>query len=52
MQEATLDFGEELAPLLEQAVRAIYHANQEHTWTANLIGEIEDALDRTGLRAG
>ncbi|MGH2641210.1 MAG: adenylate/guanylate cyclase domain-containing protein [Actinomycetota bacterium] len=51
MHEATLGFGVELAPLLEQALLAVYHAHQEHTWTENLIGEIEDALDRTGLRS-
>ena len=51
MHEATLRFGVELAPLLEQAILAVYHAHQEHTWTENLIGEIEDALDRTGLRS-
>ena len=51
MHEATLGFGVELAPLLEQAVLALYHAHQEHTWTENLIGEIEDALDRSGLRS-
>ena len=49
MQEATIEFGEELAPLIEQAIVAIYRANQEHTWTANLIDEVEDALDRAGL---
>jgi adenylate cyclase len=51
MHEATLGFGVELAPLLEEAILAVYHAHQEHTWTENLIGEIEDALDRTGLRS-
>ncbi len=49
MQEATIEFGEELAPLIEQAILAIYRANQEHTWTENLIDEVEDALDRAGL---
>ncbi|HEX4940934.1 MAG TPA: adenylate cyclase regulatory domain-containing protein, partial [Actinomycetota bacterium] len=51
MHEATLVFGVELAPLLEQALLAMYHAHQEHTWVENLIGEIEDALDRSGLRS-
>jgi adenylate cyclase len=51
MHEATLGLGEELAPLIEQAMSAIYHANQEHTWTENLIKEVEDALDRAGLRS-
>jgi adenylate cyclase len=50
MHEATLGFGEELAPLIEQAMLTIYHAHQEHTWSENLI-EVEDALDRAGLRA-
>ena len=51
MHESTLGFGVELAPLLEEALLAMYHAHQEHTWTENLIGEIEDALDRLGLRS-
>jgi adenylate cyclase len=51
MHEATLGFGEEATPLLEEAILAMYHAHQEHTWVENLIGEIEDALDRTGLRS-
>ncbi|HEV2950863.1 MAG TPA: adenylate/guanylate cyclase domain-containing protein [Actinomycetota bacterium] len=51
MHEETLEVGVELAPLLEQAILAMYHAHQEHTWVENLIGEIEDALDRTGLRS-
>jgi adenylate cyclase len=51
MHEATLGFGEETTPLLEEAILAMYHAHQEHTWVENLIGEIEDALDRTGLRS-
>jgi adenylate cyclase len=50
MHEATLGLGEELAPLLEEAMLAIYHAHQEHTWTEDLIEEVEVALDRTGLR--
>ena len=51
MHEATLGFGEKATPLLEEALLAMYHAHQEHTWVENLIGEIEDALDRTGLRS-
>jgi adenylate cyclase len=50
MHEETLEFGVQLEPLLEQTLLAMYHAHQEHTWVENLIGEIEDALDRTGLR--
>ena len=51
MHEETLEFGVKLAPLLEQSLLAMYHAHQEHTWVENLIGEIEDALDRAGLRS-
>jgi adenylate cyclase len=51
MHEATIGLGEELAPLIEQAMLAIYHAHQEHTWTEDLIEEVEISLDRTGLRS-
>jgi adenylate cyclase len=51
MLELTNEWGEEFASLTEQALLAIYHANQEHTWTENLIEEVEVALDRAGLRS-
>lgn len=51
MLEVTNEWGEEFASLTEQALLAIYHAKQEHTWTENLIEEVEDALDRAGLRS-
>jgi adenylate cyclase len=44
------ELGEEFNTLIDQALLAIYHANQEHTWTETLIAEVEDALDRVGLR--
>ncbi len=50
MHDATIGFGEELAPLIQEALLAIYHAHQEHTWSEDLIEEVEVALDRTGLR--
>jgi len=50
MHEATIGFGVELAPLIQEALLAIYHAHQEHTWSEDLIEEVEVALDRTGLR--
>jgi adenylate cyclase len=49
--EVTNEFGEEFATLTEQALLAVYHANQEHTWNENLIEEVEAALDRAGLRS-
>jgi adenylate cyclase len=45
------EWGEEFASLTERAFLAIYHANQEHTWTESLIEEVEGALDRAGLRS-
>ncbi len=49
MLEAAAEWGQEFASPMDQALLAIYHANQEHTWTENLLGEVEDALDRAGL---
>jgi adenylate cyclase len=51
MLEFTNEWGDEFVSLTEQALLAIYRAKQEHTWTENLIEEIEDALDRAGLRS-
>ena len=51
MLELVNDWGEEFATLGEQALLAIYRAKQEHTWTANLIEEVEGALDRAGLQS-
>jgi class 3 adenylate cyclase len=45
------ELGEVVTPLTEQALLAIYRANQDHAWTANLIDEVENALDRAGLRS-
>ena len=47
--EAIQELGPEMSSLTEQAMLAIYHANQEHAWTESLFGEVEDALDRAGL---
>ena len=51
MLELVNEWGEEFASLSEQALLAIYHAKQEHTWTGNLIEEVEGALDRAGIRS-
>jgi adenylate cyclase len=49
MLDAAAKWGQEFAAPMDQALLAIYHANQEHAWTENLLGEVEDALDRAGL---
>jgi adenylate cyclase len=45
------ELGGEITSLGERAMLAIYHANQEHTWNENLFEEVEEALDRAGLRS-
>jgi adenylate cyclase len=45
------ELGGEFNALVEQALMAIYHANQEHSWNETLIEQVEDALDRAGLRS-
>jgi adenylate cyclase len=43
-------WGAQIAPLLDQAVLALYHGHEEHAWLANIIHDVEEALDRAGLR--
>jgi adenylate cyclase len=45
------ELGDEFNTLIEQALMAIYHANQERAWQETLIEQVEDALDRAGLRS-
>jgi adenylate cyclase len=51
MLQVTAEWGGEFTSRVERALLAIYHANQEHTWNETLIEEIEEALDRAGLRS-
>ena len=49
MLEAQADIGSRMAPLLEQALLAIYHGQQEHAWTKSAVEGVESALERAGL---
>jgi adenylate cyclase len=49
MLEAQADLGSQMTPLIEQALLAIYHGQQEHTWTQGLVEHVEGALERAGL---
>jgi adenylate cyclase len=51
MLRAQAQLGGEITSLMEQALLAIYRANQEHTWSETLIEQVEEALDRAGLRS-
>jgi adenylate cyclase len=51
MGEAQADLGSQMAPLIEQALLAIYHGQQEHAWTQGLVEHVEGALERAGLHS-
>jgi adenylate cyclase len=47
--DAQGDLGSRLAPLTEQALLAIYHGQQEHTWSKAFVEYVEGALEKAGL---
>jgi adenylate cyclase len=49
MLEAQADLGSRMAPFTEQALLAIYHGQQEHTWKRETVEHVEGALERAGL---
>jgi adenylate cyclase len=49
MLEAQAHLGSQMAPLAEQALLAIYHGQQEHTWSQGLVETVERALEEAGL---
>jgi adenylate cyclase len=49
MLQAQADLGSQMAPLTEQALLAIYHGQQEHTWSQGLVEHVEGALEQAGL---
>jgi adenylate cyclase len=49
MLEVQADLGSRMAPFTEQALLAIYHGQQEHTWSQGLVELVESALERAGL---
>jgi adenylate cyclase len=49
MMEAQADVGSRMAPLAEQALLAVYHGQQEHTWSQGFVEHVEAALERAGL---
>jgi adenylate cyclase len=50
MLDVTNRWGEEMNVLTEQALIAVYRAQQERAWHENFIEDVESALERTGLR--
>jgi adenylate cyclase len=49
--DTAAEWGEAQAPLADEAVLAMFHAQEEHAWLGNIVGNVEQALDRAGLRA-
>ena len=49
--DVAAEWGAVQAPLVEQAFLAMYHAQEEHAWLDNIVVNVEQALDRAGLRA-
>ena len=49
MLEAQADLGSRMAPLLDQALLAIYHGQQEHAWSQNTLENVEGVLEEAGL---
>ncbi len=49
MLEAQADLGSQMTPLIEQALLAIYHGQQEHAWNRETVEHVEGALERAGL---
>lgn len=49
MLDAQGEFGSKMAPLVEQALVAIYHGQQERVWTRSAVERTEDALEKAGL---
>jgi adenylate cyclase len=48
---ANPDFSDLISPMAEQAVLAMYHAQQARAWTANIIDGFEQLLARAGIHS-
>jgi adenylate cyclase len=49
MLQAQADLGSQMTPLMEQVLLAIYHGQQEHTWSQVFVEHVEGALEAAGL---
>jgi adenylate cyclase len=49
MLEAQADLGSQMTPLIDQALLAIYHGQQEHAWSQVFVEHVEGALEQAGL---
>jgi adenylate cyclase len=49
MLAAQADLGSQMTPLIDQALVAIYHGQQEHAWGQVFVEHVERALEQAGL---
>lgn len=49
MMDAQAEIGSEMVPVMERALVAMYHGQQERTWTRNAVEDLEIVLEREGL---
>jgi adenylate cyclase len=49
MLQVQADLGSQMTPLIEQVLLAIYHGQQEHTWSQVFVEHVEGALEAAGL---
>ncbi len=49
MLHAASEATEAMVPFLDPALLAVYHAQSEHTWFANVVEAVEATLERAGL---
>ncbi|HVD13037.1 MAG TPA: adenylate/guanylate cyclase domain-containing protein [Actinomycetota bacterium] len=49
MLQAQADLGSQMTPLIEDVLLAIYHGQQEHTWSQVFVEHVESALEQAGL---
>jgi adenylate cyclase len=49
MLEAQAELGSRMTPLLDQALLAIYHGQQERAWSKSTLENVEGALEGAGL---
>ncbi len=49
MLQAQAEVGSAMTPLIDQAILAMYHGQQEHAWTRSAVEDVEAALEGAGL---
>jgi adenylate cyclase len=49
MLQAQADLGSQMTPLIDQALLAMYHGQQEHAWSQVFVEHVEGALEAAGL---